>query len=99
MEKRRIRTGIELTNGPGKMTIAMGIDQQDDGHIINLPPLYLSNHMKRLPKEIHVSERIGIPNKGEWTTAPLRYSVKGNPFVSRMRKRDMKEDGGWMEEK
>ena len=43
---------------------------------------------RKYPKDIIASPRIGIPNKGDWTHKSLRYTVKGNPFVSRMRKSD-----------
>ncbi len=44
--------------------------------------------IRKYPKDIIASPRIGIPNKGDWTHKSLRYTVKGNPFVSRMRKSD-----------
>lgn len=96
MRARRVRNGIELTNGPGKLSQAMGISKENDGKDISQPPLYLSPNMKKTPQIISVSERIGIPNKDEWTTAPLRYTVEGNPFVSRSRKSDAQSDGGWL---
>jgi len=50
----------------------------------------------KTPSQIEKSPRIGIPNKEEWTLKPLRYYVKGHPFVSGMKKRDMlSEDEYW----
>jgi len=78
------------------MTIGMGITREDNGRDISTPPLYLSQEVKRIPREILTSERIGIPNKGAWTTAPLRYTVKGNSYVSKGRKRDAEPGDGWL---
>lgn len=96
MTRRRDKPGPELTNGPGKLTQAMGITKESDGDCVATPPLYLSNTVKKQPKSIQTSGRIGVPNKGEWTTAPLRYTVEGNPFVSKIKKSAVKENNGWM---
>lgn len=56
----------------------------------------IDTHHRKHPREIIASPRIGIPNKGKWTKAPLRFSVKGNPFVSHMRVRDCQHpDDTW----
>src|SRR5690625_3371014 len=94
MKKRRKRDGIELTNGPGKMTIAMGITKKDNGNMIHQPPLYIDLSTRKTPRIIKTTPRIGIPNKGKWTTAPLRYSVKGNGFVSKSRKSEFETGNG-----
>lgn len=94
MEERRKVSGINLTNGPGKMTKAMGITKEDYGTKISEPPLCLSTDQRRTPKEILATPRVGIPNKGEWTHAPLRYTVKGNPYVSG-KKGTVDIDFGW----
>ncbi|MCL1951133.1 MAG: DNA-3-methyladenine glycosylase [Turicibacter sp.] len=88
MEARRGRCGFEATNGPGKLCQAMGIDKSHDGSVLGEGPLSLDFPATKIPREIAASARIGIPNKGEWTAAPLRFFVKGNPFVSRQPKRD-----------
>lgn len=94
MEQRRGKKKYEMTNGPGKMTQAMGITMAEYGQQITSPPLYIDCSNQRKPKSILTTPRIGIPNKEEWTKAPLRYIVKGNPYVSRKRgKMDIMNDG------
>jgi len=89
-------TGFNLSNGPGKLTKAMGITRELDGWPINESSLLLDEAGSQTPKEIATSPRIGIPNKGKWTDEPLRFYVAGNPYVSRMPKRLMKEaDDTW----
>lgn len=94
MEQRRNMSGLGVTNGPGKLTKAMGITREDYGTSISEPPLYLSSDQRRIPKNIIDSPRIGIPNKGKWTDEPLRFTVGGNPYVSR-KKGTVDLDLGW----
>lgn len=95
MEQRRKKTGLLVSDGPGKLTKALGIDKTDNGASISKPPLYLSRIKRRTPKDIGVSARIGVPNKGKWTEALLRYTVVGNPYISR-KKGKITNDFGWI---
>lgn len=88
MQRNRNKTGFEITNGPGKWTKAFNIPRAIDGSTINMCRLSIDTKRRKYPREIVESARIGIPNKGEWTNKPLRYTVKGNPYVSRIRKSD-----------
>ena len=82
------RRGIEniknLTNGPGKLTKALGITMEDYGHSFLKPPLFIA--LGKTPTDISVGPRIGIENTGEAKDYPLRFYITDNPFVSRMRK-------------
>jgi len=85
-----------LTNGPGKLMQAFGLDKTLNGTDLNAKTLKLQVTPRQQPKQIGHSARIGIVNKGDWTTAPLRYYVVGNPFVSNSRRRDQDLDQhGW----
>lgn len=94
MEMRRGRRGYETTNGPGKLTKALGITKEDYETDSLTPPLFIDTTKKKHPIAIEESKRIGIPNKGKWTDSLLRYTVKGNPYVSR-RKGKIPLDYGW----
>ncbi|MER2173768.1 MAG: DNA-3-methyladenine glycosylase [Carnobacterium sp.] len=96
MSERRGKTGFVVTDGPGKLTKAMNITKLDDGTLATEPPLRIDVETRKIPKKIDVSSRIGIPNKGEWTEALLRYTVAGNPYVSR-KKGKIDADFGWNE--
>lgn len=96
MKRRRQKEGYQLTDGPGKMSQAMGITMAEYGTLITEPPLYIINGDKKTPKTIEVSPRIGIPNKGEWTEAPLRYTVQGNPYVSKRKGKIDRHNYGWL---
>lgn len=95
MEGNRKMTGVNLSNGPAKLTQALEIDLSYYGKRHG-DTLYLDFDNKREAKKIVEAPRIGIPNKGKWTSAPLRYYVKGNPYVSGIRKKDRdQKNHGW----
>ncbi|HEY4553254.1 MAG TPA: DNA-3-methyladenine glycosylase [Bacillaceae bacterium] len=82
MEKRRpVAMPMNLTNGPGKLTKAMGITMEDYGRVFYEEPLFIAEGYT--PEGIESGPRIGIHNSGEARNYPWRFWVKGNPFVSR----------------
>ena len=91
MQANRVAESFNLTNGPGKLTKALGITREFNGTTLNTGKIRLDEMGGRTPKKICSSPRIGIPNKGKWTDEPLRFYVEGNPYVSAMPKRQMKE--------
>jgi len=88
LELMKERRGTEnlnnLTNGPGKLTKALGITMEDYGHSFTYPPLYIT--AGKSPEAISVGPRIGIDNTGEAKDYPWRFWVTDNSFVSRHRK-------------
>lgn len=82
MKRRRPPArGIEdLANGPGKLTLALGISRTHNGADLTDGPLTI--HAPAIPgtPRIGVSPRIGIRHCADW---PLRFFIEGNPFVSR----------------
>ena len=70
----------DLTNGPGKVCAALGIDKALYGHDLTVEPLVL-DFTPLLPGEtIGCSPRVGISKNVD---APKRYFIEGNAFVSR----------------
>ncbi|SES00731.1 DNA-3-methyladenine glycosylase [Salipaludibacillus aurantiacus] len=86
MHRRRpkARRTVDLTNGPGKLTKALGIVKADYGRPLHEPPLYIAEG--RAAEEIKTGPRIGIDNSGEAREYLWRFWEAGNPFVSRFRK-------------
>ncbi|EOL46596.1 DNA-3-methyladenine glycosylase [Enterococcus caccae ATCC BAA-1240] len=96
---RNGRKGIELSNGPGKLVAALGIDRALYGESIFDSALRIVPEKRKTPKNIISLPRIGIPNKGIWTDLPLRYVVAGNPYISKQRRSDVDQKAlGWKEE-
>jgi DNA-3-methyladenine glycosylase len=81
MEKRRPKTGKELTNGPGKLTKAMGITMGDYGGSFVQGSLNIAVGYQ--PDNISTGTRIGIGNSGEARNYPYRFWIDGNNYVSR----------------
>lgn len=70
----------DLTNGPGKVCAALGIDKGLYGHDLTVEPLVLE-FAPLLPGEtIGCSPRVGISKNID---APKRFFIEGNAFVSR----------------
>ncbi|XJZ27998.1 DNA-3-methyladenine glycosylase [Bacillota bacterium Lsc_1132] len=85
MYKRRgINDKKNLTNGPGKLTKALGITMEDYGRKFWEPPIFISPGA--VPIGISQGKRIGIENTGEAREYPWRFWVTDNPFVSRNKK-------------
>jgi len=84
MRRRRpTARGIEdLANGPGKLTLAMGITRRHNGADLTRGALTVHAALDGTaePFEIAVSPRIGITQSRE---LPLRFYIAGNRFVSR----------------
>ena len=78
MYKRRKRPLGQLTNGPAKLTQAMGIDGVHNGVDLTKNHLYFSEGKR--PSKIASGPRIGLSNGAD---LPLRFWIEGNPFVSR----------------
>src|SRR5699024_10760014 len=68
---------IDWTNGPGKLTKALGITMDYYGHDWQLPPLFIGKGAS--PKKIETSPRIGIENANEAVDYPWRFYEKDNP--------------------
>lgn len=82
MHRRRGVLDVKnLTNGPGKLTKALGITMEDYGNPFHKPPLFIAEGFK--PTAISSGPRIGIENSGEAKDYPWRFWITGNQYVSR----------------
>ncbi len=87
--RRRMDAGRrELTNGPGKLCQAFGIDRALYGADLCRAPLYLAAPARgsRAPR-IATSPRIGVDYAGEWRERPWRFFDADSPYVLRARRR------------
>ncbi len=76
----RARTDRDLTTGPGKLTVALAITRAHNGVDMTRGDLIVRAAAGAEPFEIAVTKRIGITKCAD---LPLRFTVKGNRFVSR----------------
>ena len=98
MEENRGKTNFETTNGPAKWMAAFGIkDKTLSGTALNADNFIFSDKKVQTPKNILATPRIGVKNKEPWTSKDMRFIVEGNPYVSKLPKRDMNLDTyGWL---
>jgi DNA-3-methyladenine glycosylase len=77
--RRKIREVKNLTNGPAKLTQALGISLRHNG--VALGDEFIIEDAPTLPKrKISSGPRIGIRNA---TALPWRFWITNNPFVSK----------------
>lgn len=86
MRQRRGSTigDVNLTNGPGKVCQALGIDISLSGHNLLKPPVRLIKQPALADGEIATTGRIGITKA---TDKLRRFYIINNPYVSRSPKR------------
>ncbi|USS93457.1 DNA-3-methyladenine glycosylase [Fructilactobacillus ixorae] len=98
MEQHRAKHGYELTNGPGKLMEALGItDKQLNEREFGETALDIDLEHGKTPQKIMASGRIGVSDRGSWTNQPYRFYVAGNPYVSKLPKRDFDlQKHGWL---
>jgi DNA-3-methyladenine glycosylase len=82
MRRRRpkARRDVDLTNGPGKLCIALGIDGRHNRNPLDKPPLRILEGDHVANRDVTVTPRIGITQSADW---PLRWFVTDNAFVSK----------------
>ena len=81
--RRHQQPDRNLTNGPGKLCIALGIDRQLDKADLLGDQVWIEDYLKVSRGRILKGPRIGIDYAGEWVETPWRFWIKGNEYVSR----------------
>jgi DNA-3-methyladenine glycosylase len=69
-----------LTNGPGKLCKAFGINKLHNGIDLTSNEIFVLDQPKLKSKEVGVSKRIGITRSVD---LQWRFFIKDNPFVSK----------------
>ena len=82
-ERRGEMKDRNLTSGPGKLCIAMGIDRSLNGEDLLGEKVWLEEFKKITPKQITVGKRIGIDYAAEDAEKPWRFWIRENLFVSK----------------
>ncbi|MCH5464653.1 DNA-3-methyladenine glycosylase [Levilactobacillus tujiorum] len=97
MQRNRDKPTPDVTNGPGKLMAALGIQSKDlNRTMLGAQNLTITPTATRQPKKVAATSRVGV-SAGSWQDRPLRFTVAGNPFVSGSRKRDWdRENHGWV---
>ena len=82
MRRRRpkARSDRDLTNGPGKLCAALGIDRRMNGLSLQRYPVVIRAGDRVLDDDVVITTRIGITQAADWQ---LRFFVRDNAFVAR----------------
>lgn len=87
IERMRERRGpmkdANLTSGPGKLCIALGIARELNGESLMGERIWVEENRNFKKSEIAVGPRVGIDYAEEFIEMPWRFWVKGNSYVSR----------------
>jgi DNA-3-methyladenine glycosylase len=71
------------TQGPGLLCRAMHIDRRLNAHDLVSDDFYIAAASESERFAIVKRPRVGVDYAGPWAKRPLRFYIKGNPFVSR----------------
>ena len=85
MAKRRSAAqgkAANLTNGPSRLCMAMGISKTQNKTDLTAPPLYIKNTLPVRREDVAEAKRVGVDYADEWKNKPWRFYIKGNKFVS-----------------
>ena len=83
-ERRHGQPDHNLTNGPGKLCVALGIDRALDRADLLGDRVWIEEGPRPIsPSAIACGPRIGIDYAEGWVDKPWRFWIRGNPFVSR----------------
>lgn len=70
----------DLTNGPGKLCAALGIDIRHNERPLERPPILIREGDRVSKSRVLITPRIGIRESADW---PLRWLIADNLYVSR----------------
>ena len=84
--RRHSHPDRNLTNGPGKLCVAMGIDRKLDRADLLGERVWLEEFERVPASKIGKGPRIGIDYAEAWIEKPWRFWIRDNPYVSRVGK-------------
>lgn len=86
MRRRRAdRSEYQLTSGPGRLCLAMGIDRGLDKADLLGDRVWIEAGVPISPRQIARGPRVGIDYAQEWIEKPWRFWIRDHPFVSKLR--------------
>lgn len=80
IEQRRGKSGVVVTNGPGKLCQALGVDLRYSGHDLTMAPIRLIKQPALNDSEITTSYRVGISKA---VHELRRFYITNNRYVSK----------------
>lgn len=85
LRRRMQKKEKRLTAGPGVVSEALGISRKQYGEPLIGPHIWVEDRQQKLnEEEIIARPRVGVAYAGEDALLPWRFSIKSNPWVSKM---------------
>ena len=75
--------GALRTDGPGRLTRALGLTMKLNTRPLDRAPLFVAEGVAVPSRQVEASPRIGVDSAGEWAGKPLRFHDRRSAFVSR----------------
>ena len=82
-QRRPVKDDQSLTDGPGKLCIAMGIDRTYNRADLMGDRIWIEEGAAITRNRIASGQRIGIDYAEEYAGKPWRFWIRNNPYVSR----------------
>ena len=82
-ERRGEMQDRNLTSGPGKLCLALGIDRSLNGEDLTGDRIWVEEYRPVAESEISSGPRVGIDYAEEFVDMPWRFWLDGNQFVSK----------------
>ena len=82
-ERRGEMPDKNLTSGPGKLCIALGIDRSLNGENFRGDRIWIEKYKKISDADIESGRRVGIDYAEEFAEKPWRFWLKENMYVSK----------------
>ena len=74
---------VNLTSGPGKLSVAMGIQTVHNGLDLMGHDMWIEEAESVEPSQVTTTTRIGVDYAGDDAKLPWRFLLTGNRFVSK----------------
>jgi DNA-3-methyladenine glycosylase len=82
LRRMATKSSKRISSGPGKLAKAMGIDRSFNGKYLGSNDVWVED-AGTVVKKINASQRIGVDYAGRDALLPWRFTIRGNPWVSK----------------
>jgi DNA-3-methyladenine glycosylase len=83
LRRRDVSNVANLTNGPGRLCMAMGLTKKQNAADLCVSPLHIDVGEVVDEEDIAQSTRVNVDYADEWRDRPWRFYVRNNKFVSK----------------
>ncbi len=82
LRRMKVKSPRRISSGPGKLAKAMGIDRSFNGKYLGSDDVWVED-VGTVVNKIKANKRIGLDYAGRDALLPWRFTIQGNPWVSK----------------